>query len=271
MPGSPDSPDRRAFLLGAGVLLVAACTESSEDGGASETSTTAPPTIAASTSGTAASSADTDSVLPSETDELTPASFSAAGTCTLTATAATGPFPSAVLLDRLEIHEGYPGHPLRLGIRVTDAACQPLPGAVVDVWHTDASGDYSEFEDNGSGKDEGAGSSFCRGSQTANADGILEFLTIYPGWYDGRTVHIHATVWIEGSAALTTQLYLDEELTSSVHQTGEYAQFGPQDTAWGDDSLVGDPVADGTLLTTAPTTTSIGQGTLALVNIAVEM
>lgn len=86
-------------------------------------------------------------------------------------------------LDRRDIHEDYPGHSLWLGIRVVNQDCVPIPGARVEIWHTDATGGYSEYEDGGDGKDEAEGSTFCRGIQTADADGILEFQSIYPGWY----------------------------------------------------------------------------------------
>lgn len=185
----------------------------------------------------------------------------------MTASAAAGPFPSKAPLDRSDIHENYPGHPLRLGIRVVDQGCSPVPGATVDIWHTDASGDYSEYADGGSGKDEGDGSTFCRGAQTTDADGIVEFLTIYPGWYEGRTVHIHATVRTDDGQSLTAQLYLDETYTEAVHASGEYAQFGPPDTSWADDSLIGEPADDGSLIIPSPAVTALGEGTLGLVNL----
>ena len=84
-------------------------------------------------------------------------------------------------LRRSDITEDYPGHPLRLGIRVVDESCSPIPNADVEIWHADAGGDYSAFVDNGGGKDDGAGTTFLRGTQPSNDDGIVEFQTIYPG------------------------------------------------------------------------------------------
>jgi len=195
--------------------------------------------------------------------------FDALSVCILTA-AAAGPYPSSSPQIRSDIREGYPGHPLRLGIRVVDQICEPVPGATVDIWHTDAGGDYSEYTDGGTGKDEGEGTSFCRGAQVSDTDGILEFLTIYPGWYPGRTVHIHASVRIDTQLVFTTQLYLDQSLTASIHATGEYAQFGAQDTSWENDGLIEDPFVDGSLITTAPTQTVAGSGTLGLINLGIE-
>ncbi len=190
--------------------------------------------------------------------------------CALAPSTTKGPFPNIERLDRRDITEGYPGHPLRLGFRVVDAACQPIPGAQVEIWHADATGDYSAYQDNGSGKDEGEGSNFLRGIQAANADGIGEFQTIYPGWYEGRAVHIHATILVDGQEARTTQLYFDEAYSEAVYATGEYAQFGPPDTPWSDDGLIGDPTSDGSGISLVAAQTSLGEGTLGLINLGVS-
>lgn len=270
---------RRAFLLGASAVFVGACSTDAESDAATTISTEQ--TASSTAEGAAAATSDSQAA-GDETDNstdggdgtdgiepLTSEMFEVLPMCVLTAPSAAGPFPSASPLDRSEIHEGYPGHPLRVGIRVVDKQCQPIPAATVDIWHTDASGDYSEYEDGGNGKDEGPGSTFCRGAQSTGANGIVEFLTIYPGWYPGRTVHIHASVRVDGDT-FTSQLYLDEELTQQVHATGEYSQFGSQDTSWAADSLAGRPDDDGSLFVTTAATTSLGAGTLALINVSLD-
>src|SRR5436305_381668 len=87
---------------------------------------------------------------------------------------------------RRNITEGRPGTPLTLRLRVVDAStCKPIKNAAVDIWHCDALGAYSGF---------GAGSgsrTFMRGVQRTDANGFATFQTVYPGWYQGRTVHIH--------------------------------------------------------------------------------
>lgn len=295
---SPAGPSRRAFLLGAGTTLIVAACSGDDDTGASSSSTavdetaaaqpdttqptatqptpTAPPASATPTTAesepdddTAADDTAADEPTGTGPEPLTVAMFDALPICALLPSSAEGPFPSIDLLDRRDITEGYPGHPLRLGLRVVDAECNPMPGAQVDIWHGDATGDYSSYIDNGSGKDEGEGTTFCRGVQTADADGIIEFQTIYPGWYEGRAVHIHLTARIDGERALTTQLYFDEAYTASVHATGEYAQFGPPDTGWDDDGLIGDPSSDGTAIVLTAAPTSLGDGTLGLVNLGI--
>ncbi len=110
--------------------------------------------------------------------------------------------------------------PLRLAVRVRGAdACEALENAVVDIWHADAGGTYSGFED-------GAGETFLRGAQVTDRDGIVEFKTIYPGWYPGRTTHIHAKVHVDKQTVLTTQLYFPDELSDEVFAQAPYVSSG---------------------------------------------
>ena len=241
---------RRSFLAGAGGLVLAAC---SGDGGAAITP----------------AAGFTADPLPNEA--LTVASFEDVAMCVLTPEGRTGPFPSPELIERRTIHEGFPGHPLRLGIRVVDGDWEPIPDAMVDIWHTDATGDYSAFEDGGSGKDEAEGSTFCRGMQVTDADGIVEFQSIYPGWYEGRVLHIHASVWIDDERVHTTQLYFDEAYTAAVFETGVYAEFGQPDTGWADDRIIGDPTTDGSGIALAAAETDDGLGTLGLVTLGADI
>src|SRR5207237_7518100 len=97
---------------------------------------------------------------------------------------------------RQDLIEDRPGVPLRLAVRLVGDDGIPVVGAVVDVWHCDALGRYSGFGVPGD-TDDDAGSAgnpterFLRGRQRTDDDGCCEFRTIYPGWYGGRTVHIH--------------------------------------------------------------------------------
>ena len=86
--------------------------------------------------------------------------------------------------------------------------CAPLENAIVDIWHCDAGGVYSGFES-------GEGERFLRGAQATNEDGIAKFTTIYPGFYQGRTVHIHAKVHLDRQTVLTTQLYFDDAVSDA--------------------------------------------------------
>lgn len=272
---------RRTFLLGSGALLLAAC--ASNDDASSNTTgaalTSAPP-VTDVTEPSAAPSTIAEGPTTSDQDEptastaatepidgqaaLTAAEFEALAVCTLLAESTAGPFGLDEQFDRSDITEEYPGHPVRLGLRVVDAECVPITDSRVEVWHTDATGDYSAFADNGSGKDEGQGTSFMRGTQPTNDDGIVEFATIYPGWYGGRTPHIHVRVHRNDSTVLTSQLYFDDAYTAAVYETGAYAEFGQADTTNASDGIAGTNPA---LLMLQPSETAAGTGTLALLNL----
>ena len=268
-------PDRRTFLIGGVALVAVACSgDDASEADAGPSTTTAAPEVDDTTTTVAESSESTDP--PADDDgggiePLTVAAFAALPICAVPPSTTAGPFPTIEQLDRRDVTEGFPGHPLRLGIRVVDADCNPLPGAEVEIWHTDATGDYSSYTDGGSGKDEGEGTTFCRGFQTADADGILEFQTIYPGWYEGRAVHIHVRARVEGSDVLTTQLYFDEAYTDAVYTEAPYAEFGPPDTSWAADGIAADPADDGSGITVAEADTSNGPGTLGLVNLGLPL
>jgi protocatechuate 3,4-dioxygenase beta subunit len=259
---TPPPFSRREVLGMTGVLalgLAAGCSGGGERDGSASGST-------ATTSGDGrASRSDAG---PS--DALSAADFDALSTCVLLPEQMAGPFPLDEQFDRRDITEGLPGHPMRLGLRVVDDTCTPVAGAAVEIWHTDASGDYSAFADGGGGKDQAEGTTFLRGTQTSGDDGIVEFLTIYPGWYTGRAVHIHVRVHMDDATVLTSQMYFDEDYTQQVLASTEYRRFGPPDTTWADDTIAGNPRADGTMLITTPAETAGGPGTLALLNLGVR-
>jgi Protocatechuate 3,4-dioxygenase beta subunit len=136
-------------------------------------------------------------------------------------------------LDRSDIRSDprtgavKPGVPLRLTFnisRMSGASCVPLAGAKVDLWHCDATGRYSDARSRGSSS---AGEKFLRGYQRTGAAGTAQFLTIYPGWYGGRTVHVHFKVRTAASSApayeFTSQLYFDDALTDRVYAFEPYA------------------------------------------------
>ena len=106
-------------------------------------------------------------------------------TCLVLPELTEGPFPTIEQIERRDITEGRAGLPLRVGVQVVDESCVPIPGATVEIWHCDIDGDYSAYADGYTDDDGGEGTTFLRGSQVANADGIVEFLTVYPGWYAG--------------------------------------------------------------------------------------
>jgi protocatechuate 3,4-dioxygenase beta subunit len=117
------------------------------------------------------------------------------------------------------------GTPLRLIIQVSQLranTCTPLSNAIVDVWHCDAKGVYSDVNDRSFST---VGTKFLRGYQTTDAKGIAQFVTIYPGWYPGRAVHVHFKIRTN-SQEFTSQLYFDEAITDRVHAQAPYAAKG---------------------------------------------
>jgi protocatechuate 3,4-dioxygenase beta subunit len=138
--------------------------------------------------------------------------------CVLTPEATAGPFYFDPNLVRSDITEGKKGAPLLLTLHAVEAKdCAPLQGARVDVWHADGLGLYSGYagQETGSTK----GETFLRGTQFTGADGEVRFNTIYPGWYPGRTPHIHFKVFIDNSNVITGQLYFPEPITKHVYAT----------------------------------------------------
>ncbi len=145
----------------------------------------------------------------------------------------------------------------------------PVPGATVEIWHCDATGDYSAFTDGRDGKDDAEGTTFLRGSQTSGNDGIVEFLTLVPGWYPGRAVHIHLRVHLADARVLTSQLYFDARQLAAVYAGDAYVDNGLPDTSNESDDIAGDPESDGTLLALADAETTRGAGSVALLNLGV--
>ena len=133
--------------------------------------------------------------------------------CILTPEMTEGPYYIAGEKVRRNITEGRPGTRLELRLSVVDAStCRPITGAAVDIWHADAGGVYSGF---------GAGASsrtFMRGIQRTDTAGLAQFVTVYPGWYQGRTVHIHVKVHVGGNVVHTGQLFFSDTLTDSVYR-----------------------------------------------------
>jgi protocatechuate 3,4-dioxygenase beta subunit len=154
-----------------------------------------------------------------------------------TPTATEGPFWEDENLNRSDVRSDYAtgvveaGLPLYLTVsvsRLANGAATPLASAKVDIWHCNGYGAYSD-EPAGMGNPNTLGKTYLRGYQSTNSRGMTNFTTIYPGWYSGRTPHIHARVRTYSGTTvtlnMTTQFFFTESITTYV-----YANYAPYNT-----------------------------------------
>jgi protocatechuate 3,4-dioxygenase beta subunit len=141
--------------------------------------------------------------------------------CVLTPELTEGPYYVAGEAIRHDITEGKPGTPLLLSLRILNAStCKVIHGAAVDIWHCDALGVYSGSVAHNDG------TNFLRGVQRTNVNGIATFKTIYPGFYQGRAVHIHVKVHVHGNVVHTGQLFFPAGVTDVVYAHAPYSAHG---------------------------------------------
>jgi protocatechuate 3,4-dioxygenase beta subunit len=142
-----------------------------------------------------------------------------ANVCVLTPAQAEGPYYFDPKLERVDITEAKTGVPLGLVLQVVEAGdCKPLKGARVDIWHADALGIYSGYDRQSDSRNVSTkGDTFLRGTQVTGENGRVTFATIYPGWYRGRTPHIHCKVFLDSKTVLTTQIYFPDALSEFIY------------------------------------------------------
>jgi protocatechuate 3,4-dioxygenase beta subunit len=175
-----------------------------------------------------------------------------------------GPYHRDAQPERRDVVEDCEGVVLQLGIRIAGRGSTPVRDAIVEIWQCDALGRYSGFPPPDSSTVVTAETAsraayvpdqtFLRGRQRTDAAGMVEFRTIYPGWYPGRTVHIHVMVHTEGRV-LTSQLYFPDETSDAVLARAPYGARPSRDTTNEDDEIIGtggdpalldiDPTVDG--------------------------
>ncbi|MFT3992070.1 MAG: intradiol ring-cleavage dioxygenase [Luteolibacter sp.] len=143
-----------------------------------------------------------------------------------------GPYYLDPKLVRSDIKEGKQGIPLRMQLQVITADCRPVKGARVDLWHCDALGNYSGYSDQGSDSEsDTTGKTFLRGTQPTDAQGVVTFETIYPGWYRGRTTHFHYKVFLDEKTVLTSQIFFPDALSEYIYEKSPaYKRTGTRDT-----------------------------------------
>ncbi|GAA4083324.1 intradiol ring-cleavage dioxygenase [Streptomyces shaanxiensis] len=189
---------------------------------------------------------------------------------TLMSSVTEGPYYLDGALVRKDITEGKSGVPLTLRLTVVDATdgCTPVPGAAVEIWHCDAWGYYSgyttanpggsapaESEDGSTADDK----TYLRGYQIANANGVVKFETIFPGWYTPRTCHIHLKVhtggqkedgtYEGGKVNYTGQLFFDDEIAQEIFTLEPYSKHSGSYTTLDNDMVYDGGGASSGLLT----------------------
>ncbi|MET8830645.1 intradiol ring-cleavage dioxygenase [Streptomyces sp. NPDC004610] len=225
-------------------------------------------------SGAYIAAADTGSTATATTAPGSP--LTSADVLPLTNETTEGPYYLDYDKHRVDITEGRRGTPLDLRIQVLDAATgDPVPDASVDIWQCDTLGIYSGYEETSEAMNEGelvfpgpipkltpdSSTTYLRGFQMTGADGWVGFRTIVPGWYTGRTVHIHTKVhtrgvflnhaYAEGQTVHTGQVFFPEELIEAVSAIPPYTGNGlPRTTNATDAFYTGDTAADGMLTVT---------------------
>jgi protocatechuate 3,4-dioxygenase beta subunit len=197
--------------------------------------------------------------------------------CVLTASLTEGPYFVDEKLLRADIRTDpvtgavSQGTPLALSfnvMRVASTGCTALTGAYLDVWHCDAAGVYSDVSGAGSGR------RFLRGYQLTDATGVVQFTTAYPGWYQGRAVHIHFKLRLFAGATktyeFTSQFFFDETTTDTVHAVSPYSSKGRRDTLNTNDGIYnGLSAAQKTALTLKPTLS--GSNYAGVINLGVTV
>lgn len=167
--------------------------------------------------------------------------------CTVAPTETEGPFPTKLPASyvRSDITEGKTGYKLtiKLVIGNSNNNCNPLTNAIVDIWHCDAEGNYSEYGGTGMQSTNYQSLHFLRGRQTTDTSGLVTFTSIFPGWYTGRATHIHVHVYnAAGTSLKVTQIAFPEGTGTAVALVNGYSKgltgytYNKSDNVFSDDS-----------------------------------
>jgi len=168
------------------------------------------------------------------------------GTCSTTPSETEGPFPTKIpsSLVNSDIRSDRTGVPFTIKITINNKnnSCAALAGAIVDIWHCDKDGYYSEYGGTGMQSANFTSVHFLRGRQTTDASGLVSFTSIFPGWYSGRAPHIHVHIYnATGSSLSVTQIAFPTDVCDTVYTTA-YGK-GKQDTSNSNDNVFSDSLA----------------------------
>ncbi|HKP60583.1 MAG TPA: hypothetical protein VJV78_27840 [Polyangiales bacterium] len=163
-----------------------------------------------------------------------PFEMGAGSMCTVYPSQTIGPCYAQMPALRQDISDGLGGLPMRMSfLLVKGSACTPVPNAQIDIWHSGSGGIYSAYATNTTcnpGTMDVKKDMFCRGVQMTDAMGRADFSTVFPGWYKGRTIHIHFTIRVDGRESKTSQLYFEDAMVDEILAQGDYKARGKRDT-----------------------------------------
>ncbi|MCC9136102.1 intradiol ring-cleavage dioxygenase [Pontibacter silvestris] len=169
------------------------------------------------------------------------------GSCTVAPTETEGPFPtkSPASYVRSDITDGRTGYKMTANITIgnTNNNCTSLEGAIVDIWHCDAEGNYSEYGGTNMQSSNYQSVHFLRGRQVTDANGLVSFTTIFPGWYQGRATHIHVHIYdASGKSLKVTQIAFPEGSGTALAAVNGYDKgmsgytYNSRDNVFSDDT-----------------------------------
>jgi len=189
-----------------------------------------------------------ESCSKSDNDE-TNTSNSGDGSCTVSPSETKGPFPiktpSQLVLENIKSDRVGIALLINLKIENKNNNCEPLSGVLVDVWHCDKDGNYSEYGGTQMQQTDYTSVHFLRGRQTSNTNGEVSFISIYPGWYQGRAPHVHVEILSStGTSLLVTQIAFPETISSQVYASTNYVAHGQADTANTKDNVFADSLSE---------------------------
>lgn len=183
------------------------------------------------------------------TDSTSTNTGSSSNACTVTPEETAGPFPTHTpsSLVTNDIRSDRTGVPLTIKITVNNSNnnCSALANAIVDIWHCDKDGNYSEYGGGGMQSSNYTSVHFLRGRQTTDANGLVTFTSIFPGWYSGRAPHIHVHIYsANGTSLKVTQIAFPTDVCNTVYTTAtNYYTRGTQDTSNDRDNVFADSLA----------------------------
>lgn len=172
---------------------------------------------------------DSTTTTTSSTSTTTSGSSSSSGTCSVIETETEGPFPTKAPASyvRSDITGDRTGYKLTVKITINNSnnGCNALSGALVDIWHCDSAGNYSEYGGSGMQATNYTTVHFLRGRQTTDSNGLVTFTSIFPGWYSGRATHIHVHVYnSSGTSLKVTQIAFPEGSGTALAAVAGYTK-----------------------------------------------